>query len=714
MTLFLCSVANSEIYPNKWISVDGNMEKEQALTYEIIESSVTCYKVKVTINGLNDQIESKEEELFHHIYFDSYQQLTNVGAPALPVITQSVAIPYNATPKAKIIEESWKDIEMGTVYPAQEPLNESENTKDFSFNKDIYQKPFMPDLLKIGEEMKWRGINYINLNVCPFKYYASINKLLVLKNFVLQVDFSYSLFPENPNAPLVVDNSYHIFNNVGVDNNLMKQGTTRDNTTEQYDYLIIVGAGLTGIINSDELKQFKWWKSLKGLKSKVVTTSVTGSTDSSIKNYIIQESAKGIKYVLFIGDVDQIPLHLHNSFASQTNGIIGDYWYGCLNGYNDAIADIAVGRFSTNCDNEFSNMVNKTISYEKYYNVTNQVLLVAHLVDAFQDCCNLIENGNYTEQVSFKKAYGNITTYDGTNATNDTVIQAVNNGANIINYRGHGETDCWYLWNYLGQSFYSTEIDNMNQESNAVFFSIACSTGDINDTCMLETFTRSSHGASAFIGSTIETKAYANDAYNVNLFVKLLHDSIYHIGELNNAAHIQSINTGFDYSKDCAYSYICGGDPSLEIWTSTPVGLGEVSVKSQNDSIIINVGNPGTYFVSIADEDGEFIQTFIRSGNRLSVPKLLDKFYLSIYRHNVSPYVAYYDSVSESIQDKTFTIDSYYEHSPLVIGEYVDPQGEIGPVIVKKGTKLSIKPGASGTTITNCFECEKGAVLIIK
>ena len=76
--------------------------------------------------------------------------------------------------------------------------------------------------------------------------------------------------------------------------------------------------------------------------------------------------------------------------------------------------------------------------------------------------------------------------------------------------------------------------------------------------------------------------------------------------------------------------------------------------------------------------------------------------------------MAYYDSETESIQDKTITIDSYYEHSPLVIGEDVDPQGEIGPVIVKKGTKLSIKPGVSGTTITDCFECEKGAVLIIK
>ena len=76
--------------------------------------------------------------------------------------------------------------------------------------------------------------------------------------------------------------------------------------------------------------------------------------------------------------------------------------------------------------------------------------------------------------------------------------------------------------------------------------------------------------------------------------------------------------------------------------------------------------------------------------------------------------MAYYDSVTDFIQAKTFTIDSYYEHSPLVIGEYVDPNGEIGEVTVKKGTKLSIKTGIGGTTITDSFECEKGGVLIIK
>ena len=54
------------------------------------------------------------------------------------------------------------------------------------------------------------------------------------------------------------------------------------------------------------------------------------------------------------------------------------------------------------------------------------------------------------------------------------------------------------------------------------------------------------------------------------------------------------------------------------------------------------------------------------------------------------------------------------QHSPLIIGEFVDPQGEIGPVVIKNGTKLCIKNGEGGTTITDCFECEKGSMMIIK
>lgn len=727
----LFSSANCESYHNGWVPVGGNLLQKDALTYDILESSVTCYKVRITVNGLYDQVESNGNIAYHHLFLEGNQRLTYAGTPALPVITQSVAIPSGATHVVSIEEESWEDLSMGLVYPAQEPRLESETAKEFKYDEDIYAKPFLPDLLHVGEEMKWRGISYVNIAVCPFKYYAFTQKLSVLKTFVIRVDFSHSQIPDNPDSPLIVDNSYRIFNNVDMGNSTERIEMLWNANTDEYDYLIIVGAGLTGILNSEAMRQFRWWKSLKGLKTKVVTTSVTGNTDTSIKYYIAQERQKGIKYVLFVGDADQVPLHLHSSFAYPTGSVASDYWYGCLGGYDNVIADVAIGRFSTNSVNEFNNMVNKTISYEKYYNATNQVLMVAHLEDApngYQLCCDGIINGNYTEPVTFKKAYGADSSHGGTNATNDSVIQAINNGVNIVNYRGHGGNDFWAktirigenlfatMWNYNGQVFYSTEIDSMSQSSNAVFFSVACNNGNINSTCMLETFTRSSHGAAAFIGATIETNTDANDTYNTNLFAKLLNSNVYHIGELNNAAHIQSINYGFNYapSKDCAYSYICGGDPSLEIWTSTPAGLGEVSIESQNDSIIINVGNPGTYSVSIADDDGEFVQTFNASGNRLSVPKLLDKFYLSIYRHNVSPYVAYYDSESESIQDKTFTIDSYYEHSPLVIGEYVDPQGEIGPVVVKSGTKLSIRIGAGGTAITDCFECEKGAVLIIK
>ena len=74
--------------------------------------------------------------------------------------------------------------------------------------------------------------------------------------------------------------------------------------------------------------------------------------------------------------------------------------------------------------------------------------------------------------------------------------------------------------------------------------------------------------------------------------------------------------------------------------------------------------------------------------------------------------MAYYDSETEYIQDKTFYHNAYYDVSGLKVGE-----GEVAPlayVFVKEGGKLMFFKGDEGVTIENCFKCEKGAELEIK
>ena len=539
-------------YSQEWIPLVKQDKKGKSVVTELIESNSLSYKVKVTINGFYDNLKTEEAKEFHQISIQSDHYLSQRGDPMLPIIKQFIAIPPGATMSASIDEIRWMDVEMGKIYPAQNHDDNEYLKSIFYINEDSYNKQFIPSLIHIGEDMAWRGIHNRQIAVCPFKYYPNEDRLSVLRDFILKVEFIYTDAPNRSVDTAGLEDEYHLFDNI-VNNNrqIRSQNTTPrvqpDSITSGIKYLIIVG-NIPNIANSEAMKKFRIWKAAKGYDTEVVTLSSTNSTPNYIKNLIAQKDENcnhQLRYVLFVGDSGKIPLYDFLGFETGDDRITlySDYWYGCMGGDNDLEAEFPVGRFSVSTYQEFSNMVEKTIRYEKSYHSSNKVLLVANAEGAgqngYQHCCDSVSLQVYADTVSFIKAYGADFQHQGTCATNDSVVQAINNGAHIVNYRGHGYPKSWPYWNYLGESFTSSEIMNMNDSVNAVFLSVACQTGHLGaDSCMLEVFTRSHHGAVAFIGANVDTNNGVNDNYEKNLFKKLLNDRIYHIGDMNVAAHI--------------------------------------------------------------------------------------------------------------------------------------------------------------------------------
>ena len=167
------------------------------------------------------------------------------------------------------------------------------------------------------------------------------------------------------------------FNNIKASSNLLASSLRTNESS--YDYLIIVG-NIPNVLESDILKKFRFWKALKGIRTKVVTTDSIGYTDTSIKTYIqSQYASDSIKYVLLIGKAQHIPQHLMNQFVHPNKVLRSDYWYGCMDGDNDKEADIAIGRYSVNNLQELEHAMKKTIKYEVGTNAEGKkVLLVAH------------------------------------------------------------------------------------------------------------------------------------------------------------------------------------------------------------------------------------------------------------------------------------------------------------------------------------------------
>lgn len=705
----------------KWIPIDY-LSEGKPLTTEIINSDQSGYQVKVVIHGLYDELIKRGGDTFHFLSFGCANYSSDVGKPLLPLFTQSIAIPEGAKVSASVLNEKWEDIEIGKIFPKQNSLFGTEYISGFELDKNAYQNSYIPQKLNVSPEMLWRNIRNININICPFRYFPLESRISVMREFTLNVIFDYS--KEHIATDNELEDLLNLFDNLPytVSKRNRQQNVSesvRNVNTNAYNYLIIVGSG-TGLFNSDKLKEFQRWKAMKGYKTYAVSTSTTGSTSSQIKEYISREYENGVRYVLFVGDYDEVPLA--SVYTARNRYVDSDYWYGCIDGDEDLQADLAIGRFSVESEADLVHLVDKTIRYESTYSSSNNVLLVAHAEGAdqnFQGCCEQIYNA-HQQNMSFIKAYGS--GIYGNNATNSFVVEKINQGAHIVNYRGHGAPTFWggelgvpsTVWNDTGESFTIDEIDSLDERTCAVFFSVACQTGNIaGQTCMLEKFTRSSHGAVAYIGATEDTNNDVNHNYDKLLFNKLLNAGVSHIGDLNVSAHISNNITLNSAYKDNPFCYLCGGDPTLEIWTAVP-SLIDADVNFSNGSAVVTTNLTGDYYISVVSIDGERLDSISCTSSNCAIPVTNSKFFIVINKHNYFPRIIYIDTESTSIVNMRFNYDAYYTATPLsIFTEPAQTDDEEG-TIVKSGNKLVIKKGSQGVNIQEDFNCEEGAVFEIK
>lgn len=696
-----------------WTSIDKVCE-ETCVTITTIESNENGYKAKIEIHGYYDEPKTIEGTTYHCLSFDEPGSLSFVGEPAFPLISRLIALPKGENFEVRIREEKWsEEFFVGQVMPSQRSVFETEKEPPFEKNTAIYEgEEYLMKRIYVGSLQKWRGINNRSLNICPFRYMPKEGRMSVLKEFVLDISFEEAA----TSCSLKTDDMHLFFNQINIPERDMTP--LYGDSTERYEYLIIAG-NIPGVLESQALADFRKWKAFKGLKTKVVSTKAIGDTEGEIKQYISSEYSKGIKYVLFVGDCDEIPLYYYQ--RDTTNYAYSDYWYGCLDDSLDVQADISIGRFSTSNLSDLANMVNKTISYEgNARNYGGEVLLVAHQDSTpvnYAGCSEAIRTYHYyCEPVSFTTAYG------GSGATNADVIREINKGKNIINYRGHGLSDRWRTWSNCMDSFKAFHIDSLDNSTNDIYFCIACWNGDIiEESCFMETFMCSNHGAAGMIASTLPSYSVENSYYDQNLFIKLFKEHIYNIGDLNVAAHIATITTtdSIEHTRAIinAFRYLCGCDPSLEIITANTKNFENYTLSFDGQNLIIDCGSISGYKACVVNADGMLSSAFNSSGSSCSFPAPTENFYLVFNKHNYVPRIIYVNVTDNNIQNKVFNnigVENYYVKDATIKAGYdVTTAVPYGNVIVENGSKLSISK-KNGVIIKNGFKCELGGELKIK
>ena len=116
----------------------GSESSNTPFAIERIEVSESSYTVRVTINSILDSLVVHNGEVYHCLQFEEGFFLSNIGQPQLPIITQLVRIPNNATYTTSLLEEEWTTIHVGKILPSQRDYLEMSGQPVFEKDTAIY------------------------------------------------------------------------------------------------------------------------------------------------------------------------------------------------------------------------------------------------------------------------------------------------------------------------------------------------------------------------------------------------------------------------------------------------------------------------------------------------------------------------------------------------------------------------------------------------
>jgi len=559
-----------------WISFKGATTQEKP-SVVVQRSDETETVIEFQLRGMVADQVVENGETFQTLRFPYYYTSLEIGKPQLPVITEMIGIPGNADVRVSIVDSSSVILKGYNVYPFQTPLREEEKRLKFDIDRELYARDaFYPDrIVELSKPVIWRDLRAVNMALYPVQHNPATGELKVYQKLTVKVEYfgrsNINVLP--PSGRPVSPDYEQMYRSLILNADFLRfpkgvespPGTNAPNL--DYDYLIITVDRFL-----DDVTPLKTWKDSRAIVTQIAKLSdIKGGgnpTAQEIKDYIAQEyNDHHIKWVLLVGDIAELPIY------TWPGDILSDYWYALLTG-DDFLPEVAVGRFSTVADAEVTLMVNKSIAFETNPsgNWIDNALLVAHkegAPDKYQECKEDIRLATNTQSGTYRVKYPTFSTrYGAAGATNQNVVDEINDGRVVVNYRGHGSSTEWWSWNTSNQSFTTADAAALtNGSKTPVVFSIACQNNelDVAGDCLGEAFTQPDDAAVAFLGATRPSWTNANHTYDKQLFASVFDEGTKNIGNASNVAAVRIIQNHGQSGEENAEMYLWLGDPSLAI-----------------------------------------------------------------------------------------------------------------------------------------------------
>ncbi len=557
---------------------------------------------------------------------------TELGFPELPIFSTF----YMLDP-SKIYEYNFEVIDSYTIENIKilphQGLQEWQVDDVEIINEDFYfsNQSYPSDNMIISDRIQGRGIEFINIQIIPYKYYSESNKLIVYTD----VDIKINEVGLNSNYDLVQTQRSHIFDTFYKDLIINFEFSNYQSDYQSSSILYIVGGNW---IENEYVQDLFDWRHKQGYIVSYVTTSEIGASNGNeniIKNYIVdayQNWEHPPEIVGLIGDTDVIDCFYQpwgtggwNSYNGSTDS---DYSY--LVG-NDLIPEVFVGRISAQGVSTMENVINKTIKYEKAEYLDDDFFMSAALVgDPSQSGNSTIFTSQYIENIMINHGMTNTEGFFYENGISNWLVDKFNDGISYYNYRGiYGDdgTDFSQLSNQINNG-YKTPFATV----------MTCGTGDFDEgNSQTEEFVKygsvnNPKGAVAAIGlATTGTHTAYNNILNMGIYDAIFVKKMWYAGAAEAGGDLAMIQT-YPSNPGNATEAFTGwtnliGDPALHLWTDIPknfavdyidtIPLGtnslELTVYNEYGDIVENarvtllMGDDIIFETGLTDESGKIV-----------------------------------------------------------------------------------------------------------
>ncbi len=642
-------------FSSRWIGISSI--NPLAAKISLVSSDQVQSRVHFTLDGFNINEVMTSKGLAYTLSIKKGSPMEVAGAPDLPKLTASLVIPDNAEMEIVVISSSYKDFPGMDIAPSKGVLTRDIDpaTVPYRYGAEYSQDAFYPGTLTgLRDPYILRDLRGQTLIVYPFQYNPATKVLRVYNDLTVEV----RKISDNGKNPMVRKTKEIRINKEFTaiySRHFLNYGPINYTPLDEYGNILVISCGTF----MTAMQPYVNWKRSIGFPTKMVSIDSVGNTPAQIKQYITDYyNANGLTFVLLVGDNAQVKTY-------QGSGVGGasDNYYGYIVG-SDHYIDVFIGRFSAENVDQVTTQVQRTIDYEQNPQYRTDDWLTS--VIGIGSDQGPGDDGEYdyqhirhqqTQLLAYTYTW-NPELFDGTQGGNDlpgnptpaTVTTAVNEGASLILYCGHGSMTSWGT-----TGFSNSNVTSLTNQGKLPFiWSVACVNGEfMNGTCFAEAWLRATNsgqptGAIAFFGSTINqswNSPMAGEDEMTDILAESYPDNIKRtFAGLSLNGCFEMIDEYGTDGANMADTWTVFGDPSIMVRTKNPDTL----LVSHPSSLILGA----TSILVTCNENGaratlSLNDTILATGLvtnesvQLSFPALVnpnDTLHLTVSSYNAIPY----------------------------------------------------------------------------